>query len=39
LSGAPFYATKPDLSTLRLSFETADVGKIAEAVGRLGQAM
>jgi 2-aminoadipate transaminase len=36
--GAPFYATNPDLSTLRLSFATADVGKIEEGVGRLGKA-
>jgi 2-aminoadipate transaminase len=37
--GAPFYATNPDLSTLRLSFATADVGKIEEGVGRLGEAV
>jgi 2-aminoadipate transaminase len=37
--GAPFYASDPDLSTLRLSFATADVGKIEEGVGRLGQAV
>ena len=37
--GAPFYATNPDLSTLRLSFATADVGKIEEGVGRLGKAI
>jgi 2-aminoadipate transaminase len=37
--GAPFYATNPDLSTLRLSFATADVGKIEEGVGRLGRAV
>jgi DNA-binding transcriptional MocR family regulator len=36
--GAPFYAAEPDLSTLRLSFATADVGKIEEGVGRLGGA-
>ncbi len=35
--GAPFYASDPDLSTLRLSFATADVGKIEEGVGRLGR--
>jgi DNA-binding transcriptional MocR family regulator len=29
----------PDLSTLRLSFATADVAKIEEGVGRLGQAV
>jgi 2-aminoadipate transaminase len=37
--GAPFYAADPDLSTLRLSFATADVGKIEEGVGRLGRAI
>jgi 2-aminoadipate transaminase len=37
--GAPFYAADPDLSTLRLSFATADVGKIEEGVGRLGRAV
>jgi 2-aminoadipate transaminase len=37
--GAPFYAKDPDVSTLRLSFATADVGKIEEGVGRLGRAM
>jgi 2-aminoadipate transaminase len=37
--GAPFYAADPDRSTLRLSFATADVGKIEEGVGRLGKAM
>ncbi len=37
--GAPFYASNPDLSTLRLSFATADVAKIEEGVGRLGQAL
>jgi 2-aminoadipate transaminase len=36
--GAPFYATNPDRSTLRLSFATADVRKIEEGVGRLGRA-
>lgn len=36
--GAPFYAKDPDLSALRLSFATADVGKIEEGVGRLGKA-
>lgn len=34
--GAPFYAARPDLATFRLSFATADVGKIEEGVGRLG---
>jgi DNA-binding transcriptional MocR family regulator len=37
--GAPFYASNPDLSTLRLSFATADVAKIEEGVGRLGLAI
>jgi len=37
--GAPFYAGNPDRSTLRLSFATADVGKIEEGVGRLGRAV
>ncbi len=37
--GAPFYASNPDLSTLRLSFATADVARIEEGVGRLGQAV
>jgi 2-aminoadipate transaminase len=37
--GAPFYASNPDLSTLRLSFATADVVKIEEGVGRLGSAL
>ena len=37
--GAPFYANNPDLSTLRLSFATADVGKIEDGVGRLGTAL
>ncbi|MGE0333460.1 MAG: PLP-dependent aminotransferase family protein [Ramlibacter sp.] len=37
--GAPFYASNPDLATLRLSFATADVGKIEEGVGRLGRAV
>src|SRR4051812_38590274 len=37
--GAPFFAKDPDVSTLRLSFATADVGKIEEGVGRLGRAL
>jgi DNA-binding transcriptional MocR family regulator len=37
--GAPFFAEKPDLATLRLSFATADVAKIEEGVKRLGQAL
>jgi hypothetical protein len=36
--GAPFFAEKPDVATLRLSFATADVAKIEEGVKRLGQA-
>ncbi|WP_431099643.1 PLP-dependent aminotransferase family protein [Polaromonas aquatica] len=37
--GAPFYASNPDLATLRLSFATADVAKIEEGVARLGKAL
>ena len=37
--GAPFYASNPDLATLRLSFATADVAKIEEGVGRLAAAL
>lgn len=37
--GAPFYANAPDVSTFRLSFATADVGKIEEGVARLGKAI
>ncbi len=37
--GAPFFARDPDLSTLRLSFATADVAKIEEGIGRLRQAL
>jgi len=37
--GAPFYASNPDVSTLRLSFATADIAKIEEGVGRLGKAL
>ncbi|MDP3245385.1 MAG: PLP-dependent aminotransferase family protein [Polaromonas sp.] len=37
--GAPFYAGNPDMATFRLSFATADVGKIEEGVGRLGKAI
>jgi DNA-binding transcriptional MocR family regulator len=37
--GAPFFAREPDVSTLRLSFATADVGKIREGVKRLGSAI
>ncbi|OIQ70367.1 2-aminoadipate transaminase [mine drainage metagenome] len=37
--GAPFFAHDPDMSALRLSFATADVAKIEEGIGRLGQAL
>ncbi|AMM26151.1 aminotransferase-like domain-containing protein [Variovorax sp. PAMC 28711] len=37
--GAPFFADKPDLSTLRLSFATANVEKIEEGITRLGKAL
>jgi DNA-binding transcriptional MocR family regulator len=37
--GAPFYAHDADLSTLRLSFATADVANIEEGIARLGQAL
>ena len=37
--GAPFYAANADMATFRLSFATADVGKIEEGVGRLGKAL
>jgi 2-aminoadipate transaminase len=37
--GAPFFANQPDVSTLRLSFATADVAKIEEGVARLGKAL
>ena len=37
--GAPFYAADADAATLRLSFATADVGKILEGVARLGRAL
>ncbi len=37
--GAPFFARDPDVSTLRLSFATADVAKIEEGIGRLGRAL
>ena len=37
--GAPFYCANPDLSTLRLSFATADEGKIREGIGRLATAL
>ncbi len=37
--GAPFYATNPDASTLRLSFATVGEDKILEGVERLGKAV
>jgi 2-aminoadipate transaminase len=37
--GAPFYATQPDVSTLRLSFATVGVDKIREGVARLAKAV
>lgn len=37
--GAPFFSQNPDVSTLRLSFATADEDKICEGVARLAKAM
>ncbi|MGO4390926.1 PLP-dependent aminotransferase family protein [Variovorax sp. M-6] len=37
--GAPFFAEKPDVATLRLSFATANVDKIREGIARLGAAL
>ena len=37
--GAPFYAANADTASFRLSFATADVGKIQEGVGRLARAL
>ena len=37
--GTPFFADKPDTSTIRLSFATADESKIAEGIERLGAAL
>jgi 2-aminoadipate transaminase len=37
--GAPFFATNPDLSSLRLSFATVGEDKIREGVERLGRAV
>ena len=37
--GAPFYCANPDVSTLRLSFATADEDRIREGVARLAQAL
>ena len=35
--GAPFYAADADAATLRLSFATADVGKVLEGCGVWGR--
>ncbi|MBK0393809.1 PLP-dependent aminotransferase family protein [Ramlibacter algicola] len=37
--GAPFFAKDPDRSAFRLSFATADVGKIEEGIVRLARAI
>ncbi|MFN4361161.1 MAG: PLP-dependent aminotransferase family protein [Hylemonella sp.] len=37
--GAPFFATNPDVSSLRLSFATVGEDKIREGVARLGLAL
>lgn len=37
--GAPFFASAPDLASLRLSFATADVSKIRDGVSRLALAL
>jgi len=37
--GAPFFAANPDVSTLRLSFATADVAKIRDGIARLAKAL
>ena len=37
--GAPFYAANPDNATFRLSFATADTGKIEEGISRLARAL
>jgi DNA-binding transcriptional MocR family regulator len=37
--GAPFYAANADMATFRLSFATADIGKIQEGVGRLARTL
>lgn len=37
--GAPFFCSQPDVSTLRLSFATADLAKIQEGIGRLAAAL
>jgi DNA-binding transcriptional MocR family regulator len=37
--GNPFFAHDADVSTLRLSFATADVEKIEEGITRMGRAL
>ena len=37
--GAPFYAANPDNATFRLSFATADIGKIQDGIARLARAL
>ena len=37
--GAPFFAADPDVSTLRLSFATADIARIEEGIARLKRAL
>ena len=37
--GAPFFAKDADVSTLRLSFATADVEKIRDGIARLAKAL
>jgi 2-aminoadipate transaminase len=37
--GVPFFPQQPDISSLRLSFATADVSRIEEGIARLGQAL
>ncbi|GAC1526984.1 MAG: hypothetical protein NVS2B4_04060 [Ramlibacter sp.] len=37
--GVPFFAKEPDRAALRLSFATADVGKISEGASRLRAAL
>jgi 2-aminoadipate transaminase len=37
--GAPFYAERPDIATLRLSFATANVEKIEQGMARMGKAL
>ena len=37
--GAPFFCANPDVSTLRLSFATADEARIREGIGRLAKAL